>query len=583
MKFLLRFVLVSMFLSLIACGGAGSGTTTPDATVPEDSTILSKVSGVAAAGAPVIGFVYLTDANGDSPTINPVTTEDDGSFEVDVTGLEAPFILRVVGSVGDTRYDLLSINYDSEIANLNPLTNIIVQSVLGGVDADTLMSNSSGALNGVTKEQVGLVLDEIITLFSPLAGEEVDPIYAEFTADHSGLDGIFDVININVDANAGTVTVSNKLDDTTLISSDLDDLENAPAVSDSQVTELQTQRSVINDIKSMLTDFTSVINSSTSTATDFDPYVATSFGTFFGKNRTEFIDSLLVLDERILDDKRISSITHLSIISKNNDTYKISYTLLYNDRSKTKKTRWVTQEGDNWKFTGNGKLADIGILRYQTFRLDTPTEAITESGLFLYQIFQHSTMAKAKVFGSGLPTDGLLLIDINNSDGMVIHSDSRNANISSSVFYKLSDDIIDSLEYNEVYTIKFFNANNELIETQTRKLAAPPLKPSEINDNSFPSIVSTSYAVADTHIDGLVTINYKMPTAVIPMWGWCKATFRYQDNTKAAVIKLIYPKLSDRSVSYTLNDYADLLASYQLVGVKDQYGRAYVSMKHFTE
>jgi len=50
------------------------------------------VSGVAAAGAPIIGYAYLKDSAGH--TLGPKEIAQNGSFSFAVTGLTAPFYLR---------------------------------------------------------------------------------------------------------------------------------------------------------------------------------------------------------------------------------------------------------------------------------------------------------------------------------------------------------------------------------------------------------------------------------------------------------------------------------------------------------
>ena len=86
-------------LSLTGCGGGGSSTTTGG------GISTPTLSGIAAAGAPIIGTVTAKGALG-----NTISTliEANGNYDVDVTGLTAPYRLRAVGTVGGRQYKLHS-------------------------------------------------------------------------------------------------------------------------------------------------------------------------------------------------------------------------------------------------------------------------------------------------------------------------------------------------------------------------------------------------------------------------------------------------------------------------------------------
>src|SRR3989338_4099388 len=133
LKTLLLILLTAGFgisTAFIGCGGGGGGGTTPTTT-----TTSQKVSGVAAAGLPVVGFVYLKDSASTPTTKGPTEIGSDGSFSFDVTGLTAPFYLRAQGSVVGTSYDLYSATTASSgTANINPLTNLAVASAAGVSD-----------------------------------------------------------------------------------------------------------------------------------------------------------------------------------------------------------------------------------------------------------------------------------------------------------------------------------------------------------------------------------------------------------------------------------------------------------------
>ena len=84
-------------LSILAAGcGGGGGSSTPVA--PPD-----MLSGTAAAGAAIIGQVTVKGSAGNTTS---TLIEANGNYNVDVSGLTAPYILRAEGTVGGKAYTL---------------------------------------------------------------------------------------------------------------------------------------------------------------------------------------------------------------------------------------------------------------------------------------------------------------------------------------------------------------------------------------------------------------------------------------------------------------------------------------------
>jgi hypothetical protein len=143
--------------ALIGCGGGGGGGTTPTTTTSQ------KVSGVAAAGLPVVGYAYLKDSAG--TTKGPSEIGTDGSFSFDVTGLTAPFYLRAQGSVAGTSYDLYSATTSVGTANINPLTNLAVAGAAGVSDPSSVYNNP--AQSPITQANLDKAVTDIQTMLNP--------------------------------------------------------------------------------------------------------------------------------------------------------------------------------------------------------------------------------------------------------------------------------------------------------------------------------------------------------------------------------------------------------------------------------
>ena len=185
-------------ISLIAgCGGGSGGSH-------------STVSGVAAVGVPITGTVYLKDASAKEVS---VTTNADGSFSFNVEGLHAPYILKVQGTFSGNNYTLYSFCSGPGIANLNPFANLAIFNAAGSVDMATLYATPSAATLQAISDNLARSITDIQTKLQPLLAlynaTTVNPVSDVYFANHQGLDGLLDMVS--VDIAAGTVTVKNKV------------------------------------------------------------------------------------------------------------------------------------------------------------------------------------------------------------------------------------------------------------------------------------------------------------------------------------------------------------------------------------
>ncbi|HJV33771.1 hypothetical protein [Geomonas sp.] len=197
---------------LAGCGGGGGSSSN----IPVVAA--SKVSGVAATGSPIVGTVYLNDSSTPSKQLSQ-TTNSDGSFSFDVSGMTAPFILRTTAVDGNGQgYTLFSFANAAGTANINPLSNLAVLQANGAADPATLSTPTAAQLAAI-KAALANVITQIQTLLAPVltdygvAGRNF--ITDSFLANHSGLDLLFDYISISV--SGGTLTITNKLNNATIL------------------------------------------------------------------------------------------------------------------------------------------------------------------------------------------------------------------------------------------------------------------------------------------------------------------------------------------------------------------------------
>ncbi|WP_035060527.1 hypothetical protein [Andreprevotia chitinilytica] len=145
-------VAIALALPLAGCGGGG-GSSTTSSSAPSASTL----SGVAATGLPIIGAtVTIKDAAGTTATIQ---TGNDGSYTFDtktLSTLKLPLIIKVSGgTVGGqaNSVELYSVSTTGGIANITPLSHLLLASLTGQLPADFFAAIGNGASTTVVTDQ----------------------------------------------------------------------------------------------------------------------------------------------------------------------------------------------------------------------------------------------------------------------------------------------------------------------------------------------------------------------------------------------------------------------------------------------
>lgn len=172
---------------------------------PADPTL----SGTAATGAPIDGTVTVKDAKGVEKNIG---TNVDGSFTLDVTGMTAPYLLRVMPSSGPALYSYASQN--GQTVNLTPTTNLAMFLAAGQTDLDAMYTDWNGTAVSAAQVAIaeGTVRANLITQMeaASLDVANYDLFTSAFAADGSGIDGVLDDLIIAVDASANSFTFTDR-------------------------------------------------------------------------------------------------------------------------------------------------------------------------------------------------------------------------------------------------------------------------------------------------------------------------------------------------------------------------------------
>ena len=169
-------------VALAACSrnDTGSVTRVPVTIAPPGPTVLA---GVAARGAALDGAVIeVIDANGNRVTTSKTVTGSDGSYRVVLpNGTALPVIIRATPPGGTPLLSIVPKSSGSStgeiVANVNPITNLVSDSVLKGANASDNGSLAK-ALSGVDTQNIAT---SGTTILRKVLGNSVN--YAAFASD----------------------------------------------------------------------------------------------------------------------------------------------------------------------------------------------------------------------------------------------------------------------------------------------------------------------------------------------------------------------------------------------------------------
>ncbi len=209
--------LVTIVALLAGCGSGGGG----------DSAGVSPqiVSGVAATGSPLVGQVTLRDSSSarkDKATV----IANDGTFAIDVSDMTAPFLLKASGTADGVDRTLYSFADKPGTANINPLSTVAVANAAGVDDPATVFDKADAATLDKIKSgmpgSVNTLKSKLKVLLDGFSVANADPVKDPFTADHTGLDGMFD--NVKIVIIKGTLTITNATTGAVIFSARVSDI-----------------------------------------------------------------------------------------------------------------------------------------------------------------------------------------------------------------------------------------------------------------------------------------------------------------------------------------------------------------------
>lgn len=265
-------------------GGTGSGTSTASSGSDGNGTQTStRISGVAAVGAPLVGTVTVKDALGATRTA-PIGTN--GSYSIDVSGMTAPFVFRAEGSANGVRAIVHSVATQADLngrINITQLTDLIVSNIAGQLaqnyfDHFDQSGNSSLADKALVDAEVAKLKEKLLPVLTALGVDAaIDLLHSAFTPLSDPIDKALDVIRVSYDTAANAATISNVLNTIAVV----DQLavkaaaETSPAtLSDAHVASGASDQDLVRQV---LKDFTAKFANGSPKSTDLTPLMTSGF------------------------------------------------------------------------------------------------------------------------------------------------------------------------------------------------------------------------------------------------------------------------------------------------------------------
>jgi hypothetical protein len=316
------------------------------------------LSGTAAGGAAIVGVVIVKGANGG---VVSEEIEADGSYEIDVTSLTAPYRLRAEGTVGGKSYKLHSYTEEATIGgtvNITPFTDLIVANTAQQLAEDFFDSNSDTSLDvDELSAQEDALQAKLQNVFDELGLDSaIDLLKTSFTADHSGLDAALDIISISTDADNNIATITNLIDDSS-ITDDITQADDNDTAIEITVGSIDTSVSDTQAIANLFDAFTDEFTDALPEEDDITLYFSEDFLFEDG--------SLALFLTNILTESDLIGLSFISLSVNDLDseagTASVSFNVAIDGEIDSEPEQWFVSKDDTlgWLFLGDQKIVDL--------------------------------------------------------------------------------------------------------------------------------------------------------------------------------------------------------------------------------
>ena len=441
------------------CGGGGGGSA-------------PAVSGVAASGSPLIGQVSMVDAKGTAAAGSPMTLNPDGSFAFNVSGLTPPFIMKAAGTIGGTSVTMFSVAMGPGTANINPMSNIVFAAAAGVNDPALVFTNPVTNAPKITDATLSKAVADMQTMMAPLLtafnATGMNPVTGSYTANHTGLDAVFDVVQMPINTTTGNMSVFDKTSGATIGTA----LMSRMATPTQPITQIPSTAvpTDLQNIGTMLNAMGTALNKGTSlTTADLDPFFipdTQNFGINGGMTRTQLMGAIQAIMPTILSQGAITQMSNLTFIGNAPvGGYRISFAVRFTDGSMAMSNMTGFSDemvvaknsvSNGWQFKGNGHRS-LMFNNMLTQQWQTATITQTEAGLSFDMLDIGLAFKSAVATGPGLPSV-LLVKDAGNQKVFMLNTSTTGLPTMGSEFFTMPDTTVASIPDNAAFTFSFYSS-----------------------------------------------------------------------------------------------------------------------------
>jgi hypothetical protein len=512
----LAILFSSLLLILSGCGGGGGGgggTTTG----PQPQLL----SGLAAAGAPIVGSVTIKDSSTPVSLEKTVTIAADGKYSVDVVGMTGPFALRADGKVGGRDYSLYSAATEADLngtINITPFTDLIVANIAGDLAANYYASGAFSTLNATeisaAESALQLKLQPILTAVG--LADSIDLLRSSFSADHTGLDGVLDIVRVTIDPVTKIAEIRNLISNTA-ITDNLSSKTDAGAFTTQDAANVAAGMTDMQLIVVGFDRFSALF--ATSLPGPTNPELLALF------DQANFLDDgtgLEVLLSELTTDPTMIGMQFANVTAIALDPVAgsgvVEFTPIQSGQTqKMEIIRFKMAKSNGvWLMQGNQRIAHASLSA--NARLFTGnTIAQFETGLDPEIRDQGGRgIDYAVINGPGLLPDSVILRNVIGFDHF---TDSLNPG---NDFLAMDEATVAALpDTGAVYTITLWEDNNTapsaddtLLATYTETLLKRPYKPSELTPAAFPALTPQSQSTWQAFSGGALTVSWTLPAGL---------------------------------------------------------------------
>lgn len=339
--------------TVAACGGGGGGSA---------PAAVDTLSGTAAAGAPIIGTVTVKGALGNTKS---ALIEADGNYNVDVTGLTAPYRLRAEGTVGGRTYKLHSYAVAGDVGgnvNITPFTDLIVANAAQQIAESYFDSNTPAELTETEIDaQEDALQAKLQDVFDAVGvSTAIDLLNSTFSADHTELDAALDLVKIEESTTtANAVVITNLIEGTTLEDNIVDDdADEAGTLTVNDSTVLTAAVTDTQAIAAVFDAFEAAFASGLPTAASIQDYFSTDFYAW-DQPRDQFLTMLTT-------DPTMVGATFSGIVVSNIDTTvtpntaEVTFSFGTNGIIEVEPVKWLTVKDPTlgWLIRGDQRIVE---------------------------------------------------------------------------------------------------------------------------------------------------------------------------------------------------------------------------------